>query len=189
MSTRILQIFVVAFGLSLAGTAAADVVPPEPTDCPAGSIGATCHGGPFCRPDTCDTQADCDAGFICEDTQACISTIDCGGIGGPAPTDAFEGLCGGDGSCATGTCEARKLCLPEGGATAVSSSATTSGAGAGASSSVAGGNGGNGGSSEGTTRVDQGCGCEVVGGDASSAWWLLAGALGALPLWRRRRGR
>ncbi|MEQ9320971.1 MAG: MYXO-CTERM sorting domain-containing protein [Polyangiaceae bacterium] len=183
MSTRLLFATFVFLSLSFASTAAADAVPPEPTDCPAGSIGSTCHGGPFCRPDTCDTANDCDAGFICEDTQACISTIDCGGIGGPAPTDAYEGPCGSGDSCTDGTCQPIKICLPEGGATAVSSGATTS-SGAGASSST-GGSGGEGGNGEGTTRVDQGCGCEVVGARSSGPWWLLFGA--ALPLWRRRR--
>lgn len=180
-----------SFALSFASTAAADAVPPEPTDCPDGSIGATCHGGPFCRPDTCDTQADCDPGLVCADTQACISTVDCGGIGGPAPTDAYEGPCSAGGSCTEGTCQTTKLCLPEGGTTAVSSGATTSSnasSGAGASTSVAGGSSGEGGSGEGSTRVDQGCGCEVVGGSSASAWWLLVGAA-ALPLWRRRRRR
>src|SRR5262245_44352945 len=51
----------VALGaLSLSPGAAADAVMPPPDNCPPGSVGEASHNGPWCRPTTCTTDADCD---------------------------------------------------------------------------------------------------------------------------------
>ncbi len=40
-----------------ASVAMADVVDMEPDNCPDGSRGATCHGGPYCAPIECTSSA------------------------------------------------------------------------------------------------------------------------------------
>ncbi|WP_096326016.1 MYXO-CTERM sorting domain-containing protein [Nannocystis exedens] len=95
-------------------TARADVVEEPPADCPAGTKGNTCHGGPFCSPLKCFSDAECTDGATCQDTKGCIGWVDCGGgDGGPDPTPTLSSLCDGGEACGAGeTCEAIKLCLP-----------------------------------------------------------------------------
>ena len=59
--------------------ARADAVGPPPADCPAGSFGDSCHGGPFCRPSTCESDAACAGGEICQEVKVCVGGVQCGG--------------------------------------------------------------------------------------------------------------
>ncbi len=92
----------------------ADVVGPEPATCPDGSVPSTCHGGPFCYPATCSSDADCDEGETCKDASLCTEPFDCGGgWGGSAPSTNVLAACGS--GCAKGTCSTLKVCQQEGG--------------------------------------------------------------------------
>lgn len=97
--------------------ASADVVGPDPTDCPTGSRGTSCHGMEYCAPRTCTGAADCSAGEICQARDLCISSGTCGGLrppdaGPPAPVSVVTATCSG--SCAEGACESRMVCVPDG---------------------------------------------------------------------------
>jgi len=150
--------------LSLAGVARADVVGPPQEDCPAGTEGSSCHGGPYCRPVECLVDQDCNAGETCQDRPMCVSTIVCAGL---LPPDAnpmdyeqakVEGSCPNGDECAAGaTCKTKRLCISNA---------------SGGSSSGAGG---------------EGCGCRVAGASDPSNVALLLGAASALALVRRRQ--
>lgn len=105
----------VSLWLGSQGTPArADVVEAPPAVCPAGARGNTCHGGPFCSPLKCSTDAECTDGATCQDTRGCIGTVECGdGDGGTAPRPTLSALCEGGEACgADETCQAIKLCMP-----------------------------------------------------------------------------
>lgn len=87
--------------------AMADVVGPEPEDCPAGSVGAANHSGGFCRPAPCG----CTEGDACEPVPLCVLQEErpCGGMQDPEVpctyihVEAF-GPCVRDLDCRTGRC-------------------------------------------------------------------------------------
>lgn len=166
--------------LLAAPPARADVVPEPPIDCLDGTVGETCHGGPYCAPATCATDADCDAGEVCKDTDLCTATIDCGGIDGPAPTTEVTASCGE--ACPAGdTCSLLKVCVTASSGTGGTGGTTTSGGPGGA-----GGSGGGGGNDV----VVSGCSCRVPGtGTAVGAAGALLFALGLAGLGGRRRRR
>lgn len=94
--------------------ALADVVGDPPPSCPTGSSPNVCHGGPFCEPAFCMDDGDCTGGWTCQDVNACVGEVNCGGGGRPSPTETFEGACKPDSTCdvAGATCQARRQCLP-----------------------------------------------------------------------------
>lgn len=103
--------------LLIPAAASADVVGPEPTDCPTGTFGTVCHGLEYCALDGCATDGDCDAGEICQSRDLCIRQATCGGrrlpdSAPPPPMDTVEGTCSD--TCESGTCESRMVCVPEG---------------------------------------------------------------------------
>jgi len=176
--------------------ARADVVDRPPADCPQGSVGDTCHGGPFCRPMTCSMDSECVGDATCQDVMACIGSIDCTGGGGgtaadpPIPTitgPCKDGVCGAD-----TTCQAIKQCIgpvdpttggggssgggsPTSGGTATSGTASTGG---GTASSTGDGTGG--GSKGGCT------GCAAHSGDGVGGSTLALLAIAGLVRRRRR---
>src|SRR5688572_26829168 len=107
-------LIVVVTGMSLAGIARADVVGPEPESCPAGTIGRSCHGGPYCAPRGCAMDAECGEGAACVERTLCITRIGCaGGLppdADPADfeVDQVEGSCPDD--CG-GECRAERVCV------------------------------------------------------------------------------
>ena len=138
----------------------ADAIEPPPKDCPSGTEGSSCHGGPFCDPQTCVNDSKCKNGNTCQDVQYCVKQINCaGGWGGnPSYRDAVKGLCGANNKCASGSCQALRVCAPPGGV----------------------GGDGQGG------PVERGCTCATAGaGTAGLAAWIMLG----LALLVRRRGR
>ena len=110
-----------AFALCLLGSSArADVAPPEPTSCPHGGTPSTCHGGPYCALEECDSDADCVAGTtVCRELSLCVGKVVCAGL---LPPDAnvadyerptVEGSCANGASCpATSSCGSRRICAP-----------------------------------------------------------------------------
>lgn len=107
--------------LCLTAPAYADVVEPEPDECPEGSTPDTCHGGPHCLPVRCAADTDCTGDFVCEEREYCVDTINCAGMLGPGEDpsdfdrDVIVGECRGD---CSGACNFIRLCvppLPEGG--------------------------------------------------------------------------
>ena len=183
------------------GEARADVVGPPPRDCPVGSSGDACHGGPFCRPNTCLNDDECSEGQTCQDAKACIGGIVCGGLegGGDPPIATYEGSCEQSGCKGNIECQAIKQCLPSGdptsgGATSGGGSATgtsgggsatgsssgpTSSATAGSASSDSAGSG----DGTGGDGSKGGCACTSAGNDGGLASLV---ALGLLALGRRR---
>ena len=118
--------FAVSFAVSLSAflahptSALADVVGPPATGCLEGTEGATCHGGPFCRPLDCKTDADCGNGLVCKDKPQCIGSIICAGLLPPDanPNDyaqpSSDGACpNGDECVAPAACETRKVCVSD----------------------------------------------------------------------------
>ena len=103
---------------SLLGTslAWADVVNPPPEDCPAGTQGSTCHGGPHCAPVDCGA-AGCKDGLECREVKYCAGVVNCAGMLMPDEdpsqydTDAIYTTCDADESCDMGTCQAFKVCI------------------------------------------------------------------------------
>lgn len=163
-----------AIPLLAASPALADVVGPNAEGCVDGSVGDSCHGGPFCSLDICTTDADCDGGEVCKDTDLCTTTIDCGGMGGPFPVTEVTGHC--DDECPSGsTCTPQKVCV--------------------ASSSGPGGTGGNGAGGNGTGGGNDvlvtGCACDLAGRNtalgAAGALLFAAGLAGLGGRRRRRR--
>ena len=109
--------FTALLALSFPAFASADVVGPDPTDCPLGSRGASCHGMEYCAPQTCTTSATCGAGEICQSRDLCMSSGSCGGLMGPdaappPPVPFVTATCSG--TCAEGTCETVLVCVPDG---------------------------------------------------------------------------
>ena len=161
--------WIAVFGLSalvFVTPARADVVGPPPDDCPEGTEGATCHGGPYCSPVECTSDAECGNGETCKDKPLCVSTISCAGL---LPPDAnpmdyertkIESPCPTGNECTQGaTCKTQKVCVP-----AASSSGSAS-------------------------SSDSGCGCRLAPSapHETSLGALALGALGAATFARRRQ--
>lgn len=103
--------------LAIPALAQADVVGPDPTDCPLGTRGTSCHGMEYCAPRLCTSAADCSTGEICQSRDLCITSGSCGGrlepdAGPPPPVTVVTAECSP--SCAEGTCESRMVCVPDG---------------------------------------------------------------------------
>ncbi|MAC25779.1 MAG: hypothetical protein CMN31_29205 [Sandaracinus sp.] len=119
MYSRAMRAFAFAalLALALAPAAHADVVGPPPDDCPAGSTPESCHGGPYCAPSRCETDADCADGTVCEARDLCLSTVSCAGLLPPDvdpaefDRDAVSTDCG---SCEAG-CAPIAVCVAPGG--------------------------------------------------------------------------
>jgi len=95
--------------------AGADAVGPPPKECPDGTKGESCHGGPYCDPNECTDSSKCGAGQTCAPVQYCTKQINCAGGWGKGPyyhTDV-KGLCGSDGKCSSGTCSTLMVCADE----------------------------------------------------------------------------
>src|SRR5688572_2122441 len=98
--TRPALLLALLLGL-VGGPARADVVRPEPEDCPVGSVGDTSHCGPICRMLECTGDGECNGGDTCQPTKACLHVGNClmpppkvhGGACSP------EGTCGGKDTC------------------------------------------------------------------------------------------
>ncbi len=129
MGRGLLAVGVMGLVLALgAGEARADVVGPPPDDCPEGSEGATCHGGPFCRARGCMSDSDCDTGTTCKELPLCTGKIGCAGNIPPDADpndftqDKIEGPCPNGNECTAGsTCVKQKVCVGDGGSSSSSS--------------------------------------------------------------------
>ena len=101
---------VVLFAPSDAG---ADAVGPPPKNCPAGSEGESCHGGPYCDPLECTDDSKCKDGKTCQQVHYCVKQLDCAGGWGKGPyyRDEVKGLCEAGSKCSNGSCTALKVCL------------------------------------------------------------------------------
>ena len=102
-------------GILLASASvSADVVSPPPDECPVGSLGDTCHGGPYCRLSECTDDSRCDDGMTCQEVDLCVGGHHCyGRIGDGTTMQTSEGLCGDEGECERGDCETVRVCAPE----------------------------------------------------------------------------
>lgn len=129
----------------------ADAVGPAPKDCPVGTEGESCHGGPFCDPDECTDDSKCKDGKKCQQLKYCVKQIDCAGGWGKGPyyRNEVKGPCGANGACASGgTCTTLKVCL---------------------AGTVAG---------DGEAKTpSRGCSCDVAGGPGAGLALLLLGLL------------
>lgn len=99
--------------LFVGATAGADVVSPPPEECPVGSSGHTCHGGPYCGLSECTDDSRCDDGMTCQEVQLCVGSHQCPGrIDEGTTHQTSEGLCGEGGECDSGACETVRICAP-----------------------------------------------------------------------------
>lgn len=98
----------------------ADVVGPDATGCPRGSVGTSNHGGAFCtpRPECTD---ECQDGERCASVGLCILEEErpCGGMTDPSKPCTYThvealGSCSEQGDCATGTCVVADRCMAAG---------------------------------------------------------------------------
>lgn len=207
------SIVALAACMATTGVAFADVVGPPATDCPPGSYGSTSHSGPYCPPALCTTEYEanrCSAAETCEGRQLCIEEIPCGGRpipdAAPCTLSNVTAECSPSGSCARGTCQMLRVCMPSsgtGGASASGGSANTGGSSTSGGSAATGGAGvtqptGGQGPATGTGGAgrlgdrelsqDSGCGCRMKDSRGPGVFGLLlvACAVGARRRWRRR---
>lgn len=106
--------------LWFAATSLADVVGPDATGCPRGSVGTSNHGGAYCTPAP-ECSAECQAGERCESVGLCVLEEErsCGGMIDPKYPCTYthrEALrtCRDQSDCATGTCEIAERCVAAG---------------------------------------------------------------------------
>ena len=98
--------------VALGGTAHADVLMGPPQDCPSGSRGASSHVGPTCAPVRCESDTDCTEGSGCVSASRCV--VERAQIGGWASGSVHPDMLqpAEDGSCAEGSCEQARFCMP-----------------------------------------------------------------------------
>lgn len=165
-STRVALalLFSLAASLTVARSARADVVGPPPESCPPLGTGSTCHGGPYCAPDICTTEADCAPGQVCRDVSICVGPFDCTSGYGTFTAEQIIGACGA--SCLPpAACATRHVCTPAPGRDAGSSA-----------------------DAGGAYFTSYGCGCGVPGGNvAAGAASLVIAAICGVALRRSRR--
>ena len=182
--------------LAAGGRALADVLPPPPDDCLAGTRPDSGHGCQYCEPNTCVDDSHCGSGLHCGPAQLCVETVSCcGGWGGCDYPESAPASCVG-GACSFGICTTLSVCLPGGADADADSDAgadADADAGADADADAAGdaradaaGDGG-----EPTVVIGSpGCGCSTTNG--VHVLWLVASAAvaaTALALDRRQRRR
>lgn len=125
-------------GLAWAAPARADVVGPPPALCPDGSLATACHGGPFCSPEKCLSNGQCNSGQVCKTLAYCVEKIGCGGFVEPDADPHANDLnnvkrfCPNGDECTNGaTCEMLEVCVaPDtgtGGSASTGGGASTSG--------------------------------------------------------------
>jgi MYXO-CTERM domain-containing protein len=91
--------------------ALADAVPPPEKLCPPGTVGATDHYGPHCRPAVCNTDTDCTNGQACVASSMCVKRVTYGSPRGDTFRAEALGACSRKGSCPEeSTCESAKYC-------------------------------------------------------------------------------
>ncbi len=116
--TKRLRIATILSGLGFSNIAAADVIGPEPEDCPAGSYATSSHAGEWCQEHTCDASSECPDGYRCESSSVCVDVYEtsCGGDRidtGPCTIEVREvfGPCESDADCSRGTCVTDLHCI------------------------------------------------------------------------------
>jgi len=123
----VLALIVGLASASAASPAHADVVMGPPRDCPPGAVGDTSHNGPWCRPTTCTSDAECvgvGARFdqqaparVCREQPLCIETRSERSQSGWSHGKPFErtlahGVCAAGSTCtAPASCETVKRCV------------------------------------------------------------------------------
>ncbi|MCB9795623.1 MAG: hypothetical protein H6741_23240 [Alphaproteobacteria bacterium] len=115
----------ILLALSLLATPSfADVVGPEPENCPDGSDPWSSHAGNWCEASYCGDDPDaCGEGETCQEISLCVETEERGVGGGwadsaePGTFTAHEvhGTCDPGDECDAGVCETEMRCAPEGG--------------------------------------------------------------------------
>lgn len=110
---RAIVLLAFAFVLPTA-RAFADAVPPAPTECPAGTEGASSHCGPACFALECSTDQPCPTGSTCKTVAMCVAERTCvGAVSQPYEVTEVTGLCP-TGTCGSGSCEAMAVCVADG---------------------------------------------------------------------------
>ena len=131
MKNTVLALGALALTMLAPHAALADALAPPPTDCPAGSIGATSRRGEHCEHAPCEGAcapvrgqpalecSDADVP-VCVETRAFVAEDVQQGprmVSLPAETwQVVHGPCDASGGCARGTCVRRRACVPEGSA-------------------------------------------------------------------------
>jgi hypothetical protein len=193
---------VVVAGLSMSGLAWADVVGPPEENCLPGTMGATSHSGPYCAPAVCSTEYEpnrCTSDETCESRRLCVLERACGGMqmpdAAPCTLATVTTECSSSGSCAEGSCQTLRVCMPIAGTGGASASGGSSSTGGAAADSTGGngptsGTGGANASDERDLSQDSGCGCRM--GATQEHEWLglvfMASWLRARRARARRRG-
>jgi hypothetical protein len=125
-ATTIASGMIVACGLTLAASwVRADAVSAPTVTCPIGAIASAAHfpREGICAVHACTGNADCGTDAYCDTAPLCIVTMSCGGrfdsgpfpdggFGPPCTFDTAPAACSADGTCTSGTCETRRVCLP-----------------------------------------------------------------------------
>jgi len=111
----LVTLLVACASIVLVSEAEADIVEGPGTNCPNGSEGSACHGGPHCRPRKCTQASGCGEGMSCEERQLCMGQLDCSGrMPNSSLVDTVEGVCSSGGACERGTCQTVRVCVSRG---------------------------------------------------------------------------
>lgn len=94
--------------------AQADVVNPEPTNCPQGSIGASSHLGEWCTPDLCTSTTECEDGQTCASRGLCIEEDTTTDSAQERSRTLVLDTCEEQADCREGTCTFLEVCASEG---------------------------------------------------------------------------
>jgi MYXO-CTERM domain-containing protein len=93
------------------GPVPADVAPPPPDDCPEWTTPSSAHGCAYCESRTCVDDTRCGRGRHCGTAALCVETVDCWSWSGSYQVQSTIAACP-DGTCAAGSCETMRVCLP-----------------------------------------------------------------------------
>ena len=96
----------------LTSSANADAVPPPRQDCPPGSRGETCHGGPHCMLVSCRDDTDCTGNETCQSRRFCMDIVECGSRGHSRSRRVVAGSCNAGETCGENPCIAEMVCAP-----------------------------------------------------------------------------
>lgn len=172
--------------LCIPALAQADVVIEKPLNCPEGTHQETCHGGSYCEPSACKTNAQCGPTAHCETRSLCMDIIMCGGKAAIETPEAV-GECINKSCDSGGKCESVQVCVsgspkdpspPSKDAAPVESASPITVSGGDVNNPSAGPHPGSG---------ARGCGCEVGAPSPLWAGMLVGAGLLVLGLGRRRR--